>query len=211
MCSQREWGTTRWRRSDTRTAKRGSACRRRSKSSCTAAFKKAGPRDDAQYLEGFLGEDSAVYKAIEYGGPFIEARSIEDRLLFPLMAIDLGAKAGLINPDEKTAAFAKQYAHRPFELFTNDPDVTYEKVIDVAVNTLEPQVSCPPTVGNVRPIGAAAGTEIQLAEIGGSTGGRLADLRVLASPSRAARSIRTCGCKWFRQPAVSILQHCARV
>src|ERR1700730_14968659 len=142
-------------------------------------------RDVAQYLEGFLGEDSAVYRAVEYAGPFIENLSIEDRMLFPLMAIDLGAKAGYINPDEKTAAYAHKYSHRKdFELFKNDPDVRYAKVIDVDVAMLAPQVACPPTVGNVRPIGQVAGIEIQLAEIGGSTGGRLGDIRVLAQALR---------------------------
>ncbi|MCU1334638.1 MAG: 3-isopropylmalate dehydratase large subunit [Bryobacterales bacterium] len=139
------------------------------------------PRDVAQYLEGFLGEDSAVYRAVEYAGPFIESLSIEDRMLFPLMAIDLGAKAGYINPDEKTAAFAHRYSGRKdFELFKNDPDVQYSKVIQVDVAKLDPQVACPPTVGNVKPIGDVTGIEIQLAEIGGSTGGRLGDMRVLA-------------------------------
>ena len=60
------------------------------------------PRDVAQHLVGLMGEDGAVYKALEFTGPFIEALSIEDRMLFPLMSIDLGAKAGFINPDEKT-------------------------------------------------------------------------------------------------------------
>jgi homoaconitate hydratase family protein len=140
------------------------------------------PRDVAQYLEGFLGEDSAVYRAVEYAGPFIESLSIEDRILFPLMAIDLGAKAGYTNPDEKTAAYAQRNSGRKdFELLRNDPSVEYAKIIEVDVSVLEPQVACPPTVGNVKPIGQAVGIEIQLAEIGGSTGGRLGDIRVLAS------------------------------
>jgi len=140
------------------------------------------PRDVAQYLEGFLGEDSAVYRAVEYGGPFIESLSIEERMLFPLMSIDLGAKAGYINPDEKTAAYAQRYSGRKdFDLMKNDPSGEYTKVIEVDVSRLEPQVACPPTVGNVKPISQAVGIEIQLAEIGGSTGGRLGDIRVLAS------------------------------
>jgi 3-isopropylmalate/(R)-2-methylmalate dehydratase large subunit len=140
------------------------------------------PRDVAQFLEGHLGEDSAVYKAVEYAGPFIEGLSIEDRLLFPLMAIDLGAKAGFINPDEKTAAFARAYSSaRDIELIRNDNSVSYEKVIEVDVSSLEPQIACPPTVGNVQPIGKAVGIEIQLAETGGSTGGRLGDIRVVAA------------------------------
>jgi 3-isopropylmalate/(R)-2-methylmalate dehydratase large subunit len=146
------------------------------------------PRDVAQYLEGFLGEDSAVYRAVEYAGPFIEGLSIEDRMLFPLMAIDLGAKAGYINPDEKTAAYARKYSRgENFELFKNDSDIQYAKVIEVDVATLEPQVACPPTVGNVKPIGQAAGIEIQLAEIGGSTGGRLGDIRILAQTLRGKK------------------------
>ncbi len=139
-----------------------------------------GPRDVAQYLEGHLGEDSAVYKAVEYAGPFIEGLSIEDRLLFPLMAIDLGAKAGFINPDEKTEAFARAHCTN-FEILKNDNSVSYERVIDLDISALEPQVACPPTVGNVKPIGEVAGIEIHLAETGGSTGGRLGDIRVVAA------------------------------
>jgi 3-isopropylmalate/(R)-2-methylmalate dehydratase large subunit len=141
----------------------------------------ATPRDVAQYLEGFLGEDNAVYQAVEYAGPFIESLSMEDRLLFPLMSIDLGAKCGFINPDEKALEFARTHSRSSkWEMFTNDPNGKYERVVDIDVSTLEPQIACPPTVGNVKPVGEAVGIEIQLAEIGGSTGGRLCDIRTLA-------------------------------
>ena len=138
-------------------------------------------RDVAQYAVGFMGEDSAVYKALEYGGPYIQGLPIEDRMLFPLMSIDLGAKAAFINPDEKTAAFAKSFSSfKSFELMTNDSKVKYERVIDINVSALEPQIACPPTVGNVKPVGEVAGVHIDIAEVGGSTGGRLDDIRVLA-------------------------------
>ena len=76
----------------------------------------------------------AVYQAVEYAGPFIEDLSIEDRLLFPLMAIDLGAKAGFINPDAKTLEFAKSnFASRDCEMLTNDPGGKYERVVDIDV------------------------------------------------------------------------------
>ena len=65
------------------------------------------PRDMSQYTVSRVGEDGAVYKAVEYAGPYIEGLSVEDRVLFPLMSIDVGAKCGYINPDEKTIAFAK--------------------------------------------------------------------------------------------------------
>lgn len=140
------------------------------------------PRDVAQYVVGFMGEDSAVYKAVEYGGPYIESLSVEDRMLFPLMSIDLGAKASYVNPDEKTLAYAHAHSRmKDFEPLTNDADARYEKVIDIDISRLEPQVACPPTVGNVKAVGEAAGTPIQVAEIGGSTGGRLTDIRAAAA------------------------------
>jgi 3-isopropylmalate/(R)-2-methylmalate dehydratase large subunit len=138
-------------------------------------------RDIAQYTVGYMGEDSAIYMAIEYAGPYIRSLSIEDRMLFPLMSIDLGAKASFINPDEKTMAFARSFSSfKDFEVSTNDPDAKYQKVIDIDVSTLEPQVACPPTVGNVKPAREVAGVPINIAEVGGSTGGRLDDIRVLA-------------------------------
>jgi 3-isopropylmalate/(R)-2-methylmalate dehydratase large subunit len=138
-------------------------------------------RDVAQYAVGFMGEDSAVYKALEYGGSYIKGLGIEDRMLFPLMSIDLGAKAAFINPDEKTAAFAKSFSSfKDFDLVVNDDKVQYERVIDIDVSQLEPQVACPPTVGNVKPVGDMVGIPIDIAEVGGSTGGRLVDIRVLA-------------------------------
>ena len=139
------------------------------------------PRDVAQFLVGHLGEDRAVYKAVEYAGPYIEALSIEDRLLFPLMAIDLGAKAAFINPDEKTVAFARSLsASKNFEVITNDAKIAYSEVLEIDVSDIQPQVACPPTVGNVKPVQEVAGVPVQVAEIGGSTGGRLDDIRQLS-------------------------------
>jgi len=142
-------------------------------------------RDVSQYLVGHLGEDGAVYKAVEYAGPFIESLSIQDRLLFSLMSIDIGAKAGFINPDEKTVAYARALsARKDFQVLTNDPGTAYAKVIEVDVGTIEPQVACPPTVGNVKAVPEVAGVPVQVAEVGGSTGGRLEDIRLLAKGIR---------------------------
>jgi len=149
------------------------------------------PRDVAQYVVGHMGEDSAIYRAIEYGGPYIEELSVEDRMLFPLMSIDLGAKASFINPDEKTIAYAKSFSRfTDFQLLENDASVKYENVIEIDVAKLEPQVACPPTVGNVKPVRDVIGTPINIAEIGGSTGGRLDDLRVAAGVLRGRRICR---------------------
>ena len=145
-------------------------------------------RDIAQYVVGYLGEDSAIYRAIEYAGPYVQSLSVEDRMLFPLMSIDLGAKASFVDPDDKTLAYARSISRfKDFELMTNDANVQYERVVEIDVSSLEPQVACPPTVGNVKPVGEVAGVPIDIAEIGGSTGGRLDDLRVAASSVRGRR------------------------
>ncbi|HYK57877.1 MAG TPA: aconitase/3-isopropylmalate dehydratase large subunit family protein [Bryobacteraceae bacterium] len=139
-------------------------------------------RDVSQYLVGYLGEDGAIYKALEYAGPYIEALPVEDRLLFPLQSIDVGGKCGFINPDERTAAFAKAVlGTSDFEMFQNDPGTSYERTVEIDVSRIEPQVACPPTVGNVKPVQETVGVAIDVAEVGGSTGGRLEDIRRLAA------------------------------
>ncbi|HEX4134913.1 MAG TPA: aconitase/3-isopropylmalate dehydratase large subunit family protein [Bryobacteraceae bacterium] len=139
------------------------------------------PRDVSQYFVGKIGEDGAVYKAIEYAGPYMQALSVEDRMLFPLQSIDVGGKCGFVNPDEKTIAFAQSFAHsKDFEMPVNDPGISYKEVIDIDVSKLDPQIACPPTVGNVKSIDEAVGIPVNIAEVGGSTGGRIEDIRLLA-------------------------------
>jgi len=140
------------------------------------------PRDVAQHLVGRIGEDGAVYQAVEYAGPYIESLEVEDRILFPLMSIDIGAKCGYVNPDQKTLAFARaRSGAKDFEMLANDSDAAYRATIEIDVSRLEPQVACPPSVGNVKPVSEVAGVKIDVAEIGGSTGGRLCDIRTLAA------------------------------
>ena len=141
-----------------------------------------GARDIAQHMVGLIGEDGAVYQALEYAGPYIDSLSVEDRVLFPLMSIDIGAKCGYVNPDEKTAEFARSFSHhKTFELPHNDPGTKYKDTLEIDVSRIEPQIACPPTVGNVQPVEGVAGVPINVAEVGGSTGGRLCDIRQLAA------------------------------
>ncbi len=71
-------------------------------------MKSVMPRDISQYLVGKLGEDGAIYKALEYAGPYIESLEVNDRALFPLQAIDVGGKCGFVNPDEKTVRYVQR-------------------------------------------------------------------------------------------------------
>lgn len=143
-------------------------------------------RDVALWLTGEIGEGGAVYKALQFEGELVEAMSFWDRWLLPLITVDVGAKCGLIEPDEKTAAFMATVPSRPGpEPLHGDPgDVTERWTFDVS--ELEPQVACPPTVGNLRSAADAAGREIGWAELGGHGGGRLEDLRLAAEVLRRA-------------------------
>jgi 3-isopropylmalate/(R)-2-methylmalate dehydratase large subunit len=143
------------------------------------------PRDIALWLVGRIGEGGAIYKALEFGGPFIDSLDVFDRWLFPLITVDVGAKCAYMEPDEKIFAFVKKVgaADRWREL-AQYPSVArerdYEDVWEFDVSRVEPQIACPPTVGNVRPVAEVSGLPIQYAELGGHCGGRLEDLRIAA-------------------------------
>ncbi|OGQ51242.1 MAG: hypothetical protein A3I10_05520 [Deltaproteobacteria bacterium RIFCSPLOWO2_02_FULL_57_26] len=138
------------------------------------------PRDAALWLTGTIGEGGAIYKALEFTGPYVEQLDFWDRWLFPLIVVDLGAKCGYIEPDEKTLAFVRSVTDKPFDVVKGDPERAFEAVWEWDLSELEPQVACPPTVGNVKPITEAAGAPIQWAELGGHGGGRIEDFRLAA-------------------------------
>lgn len=138
------------------------------------------PRDVALWLVGQVGEGGANYAALEFAGDFVEGLSMWDRWLFPLIAVDVGAKCAYIEPDETTEAFCRDHDIDTSALVTNDPDPDYADVWRFDVSDLEPQVACPPTVGNVRPVAEVAGTDLQIAELGGHGGGRLEDFELAA-------------------------------
>jgi 3-isopropylmalate/(R)-2-methylmalate dehydratase large subunit len=143
-------------------------------------------RDVALWLIGEIGEGGAVYKALQFEGELIDSLSFWDRWLLPLITVDVGAKCGLIEPDAKTFEFlATVPDQRSHEPLSGDPgDVTERWTFDVS--ELEPQVACPPTVGNLHAAGEVAGREIGWAELGGHGGGRIEDLRLAAQVLRIA-------------------------
>lgn len=139
------------------------------------------PRDAALWLTGQIGEGGAVYKALQFTGPYVKALDMWDRWLFPLITIDVGAKCGFIDPDEKTVAFVKSLTDQPFDVVKSDSDSECEAVWEYDVSELEPQIAASPTLGNVKPVGEFAGAPVQWAELGGHGGGRLEDIRQAAA------------------------------
>jgi 3-isopropylmalate/(R)-2-methylmalate dehydratase large subunit len=99
------------------------------------------------------------------------------------MAVEMGAKNGIVEPDEKTLEFLKgrtSGALEAFESLKSDPDASYERVVNFDVSDLEPQVAFPPSVDNVKPVSKATRIKIDQAFIGSCTNGRLEDLRLAA-------------------------------
>jgi 3-isopropylmalate/(R)-2-methylmalate dehydratase large subunit len=135
-------------------------------------------KDLILYLIGDITADGATYMAAEYTGPAIADLSIEARFTISNMAIEMGAKCGLMEADDKTIAWVKEHSVRDFEPVKADPDAVYAKVLEYDVSRLEPQVAKPHTVDNVSPISEVAGTPIQQGFIGTCTNGRIEDLRI---------------------------------
>ncbi len=131
---------------------------------------------------GELGIDGATYRAIEYHGTTIDNLSITGRFTMANMAIEAGAKNGIFHADEKAIAFVKERTDRPFLLERADADATYERVITIDVDELEPQVACPHTPDNVHPISDVTRDDITVDQvfIGSCTNGYIDDLRIVA-------------------------------
>ncbi|MEM2466223.1 MAG: 3-isopropylmalate dehydratase large subunit, partial [Candidatus Bathyarchaeia archaeon] len=129
---------------------------------------------------GHIGADGANYKAMEFDGPVIKNMNISDRLTICNMAVEAGAKTAIINPDRKVITYVKDRAGRQIKPLKSDANAKYAKVIDLDISSLEPQVACPSSVGNVKPVSEVEGTPIDQAFIGSCTNGRIEDLRMAA-------------------------------
>ena len=129
---------------------------------------------------GEEGADKANYKAVEFTGETVKKFSLASRLVLANMAAEMGAKNGYFEPDEETLLWLKGRAKDKFKVISSDPDARYEAVLDYNISSLEPQVACPHTVDNVKPISEAEGKEFHQAVIGTCTNGRFEDLEIAA-------------------------------
>jgi len=139
-------------------------------------------------LIGALGADGATYKALEFGGSGIDALPMPGRLTLSNMAVEAGAKAGLMPSDELTREFLAQLgredAWRPLAA---DPGAVYERVVEIDAGALVPVVARPHTVDNVTSIAGLPETRVDQVLIGTCTNGRLEDLRAAARILRGRR------------------------
>ena len=139
------------------------------------------PKDLILHLIGMIGADGATYKALEFCGNTIEKMSMSGRLTLSNMAVEAGAKAGLIASDEITREFLKAHGRgSKFKRISPDKDAVYERVIEINASELIPVVAFPHTVDNVKPVSEAKGIKVDQVFLGTCTNGRVEDLKVAA-------------------------------
>ena len=155
-------------------------------------------KDLILHLIGDIGADGATYKALEFGGPVVDKMSMSSRFVLSNMAVEAGAKVGVIASDDTTKAYLARVGREDsFVEVVPDADAKYERVIDINVSSLEPQVSFPHTVDNTKPISEVKGLKVQQVYIGTCTNGRLEDLAVAAGilkGKKKAKSVRLIVC-----------------
>jgi len=138
-------------------------------------------KDLSLKLIGDHGAEMANYKAVEFSGPSAHDFSVGARLTLANMSAEMGAKNGYFAPDDKTLKWLEGRARGPFVALSSDPDASYESVLPVNLDGLEPQIACPHTVDNVKPVAAVAGKPVNQVLIGTCTNGRLEDLEAAAA------------------------------
>ncbi|MGC8961424.1 MAG: 3-isopropylmalate dehydratase large subunit [Candidatus Bathyarchaeia archaeon] len=146
-------------------------------------------KDLALKIVGELGADGANYKAVEFKGGTIRDLSVESRATLSNMAMEAGAKAAIVEVDEKTRLFLKEMGRgrEPLLEVYSGSKAEYSETLTIEASGLEPLVAAPHRVDNVKPVREAEGVEIDQAFLGSCTNGRLEDLRAAAEILKGRR------------------------
>ena len=155
---------------------------------------------------GTLGHAGATYKSMEFGGSTISRLSMDERICISNMAVEAGAKVGLIPADEKTLEYMRRHGITDTEALTlqqPDADAEYCSELSFRADSLEPMLACPHEVDNVRPAREMEGTHVDQVYIGSCTGGRLSDLRAAADILKGRKL--AAGCRMLVSPASRLI------
>lgn len=130
---------------------------------------------------GTIGHAGATYKTVEYVGPTISDMIIDERMAISNMAVEMGAKAGLMQADEKTRRFLEEHGVTDGDYdLASDADAVFCEELSFTADRLQPMVACPHQVDNVTEAVTVKETPIHQAYIGSCTGGRYNDLKAAA-------------------------------
>jgi 3-isopropylmalate/(R)-2-methylmalate dehydratase large subunit len=129
-------------------------------------------------LIGELTADGATYCSVEFHGSYTEGLSISDRMTLCNLGMELGAKNAFVRADEITRAYLSERGVSPgqYSEIHPDPDAVYVKSVTIDGRSLVPQIACPHTVDNVKPIDQVAGTKVNQVFIGSCANAKYEDL-----------------------------------
>jgi len=129
-----------------------------------------------------IGTDGALYKAMEFVGPALAEMSMEARMTITNMAIEAGAKSGIIGFDDVTKQYLDEHLKdkKYYTVYESDSDARYDATEEFDCSAIEPMVALPHLPSGGVPIGECAGKEMDQAYIGSCTNGRIEDLRIAA-------------------------------
>ena len=139
-------------------------------------------KDLILHLVGLLSAEGANFKVIEFHGDVIRDMPTSGRLVLCNMAVEAGATAGVVPPDDETRRYLRDEAHvrDDLDVFAADADAVYDRVLELDANLLDPQIACPHTVDNVKSIAGVKGKKINQIVVGSCTNGRLDDIEIVA-------------------------------
>lgn len=136
-----------------------------------------------------LGHAGATYRTIEYTGNTIRSMIMDERMCLTNMAVEAGAKAGIIGYDAVTAQFLEEKfgIRQSFETYNSDENADFEQRLDFRAEKLAPQVACPHEVDHVCDVDQIETVKVDQVYIGSCTGGRFHDLATAADLLRGKK------------------------
>ena len=138
-----------------------------------------------------LGTDGATYKSMEFDGSAIDELDVYGRLTLTNMAVEAGAKTGLIKSDERTKLYMNEVERgEKWKDIHADTDASYESEIEINASELEPQVAFPDSPANAKPISEAKGVKVNEVFIGTCTNTRIEDMRIVAQILKGKQKAR---------------------
>ncbi len=140
-------------------------------------------KDYILYTIGKIGVSGALYRAMEFTGSMIEEATMDDRFSLANMAVEAGAKNGIVHTDRKTLDFINSQDQKPsreYKVYESDDDANYHSVHEFNGDDIDLQVAFPHLPENTKPVAEAKNIKLDQVVVGSCTNGRLADLEVVA-------------------------------
>jgi len=137
-------------------------------------------KDIILHITGDVKSDGCTYKSIEFSGETIRNLTMDARFTITNMAIEVGAKAGIMEADEKTFEWLEKYSKKPCIPIRSDDDALYSQIKVYDASKIVPMVAKPHTVDNTATVEEVSDVKINQGYIGTCTNGRLEDLRIAA-------------------------------